>query len=346
MPKRRRRSPLKDYFFPHRGNRYKPSIFAASSVLAIVAAVLVLEGAYLGSTRYLFPNTGFLASVLPGVLADLTNQDRAAADAPPVAIDPLLSQAAQDKANDMAAKGYFSHVTPDGKQPWYWISLVGYQYTYAGENLAVNFTDSTAVEQAWMASPTHHANIVKPQYTKVGFGVAEGQYQGKDATFVVEFFATPPADEAAAGAASAKPGASLAATPKAETETRPAQTASAPASAPEVAAASAAPTTTAVLGAEVSPPQAPAALGFFGAIATSPEHTLIYMLSGLIALMAILLLIAVFVKLRIQYREVITGGLAVMLVALALLIFTKTTATQVVIPADTQSAAVYQALGA
>jgi hypothetical protein len=101
-----------------------------------------------------------------------------------------------------------------------------------------------------------------------------------------------------------------------------------------------------VLGAEVAPPQAPAALGFFGAIATSPEHTLIYVLSALIALMAVLLAIAVLVKLRIQYREVITGGLAVMLVALALLIFTKTTATQVVIPSDTQSAAVYQALGA
>ena len=59
------------------------------------------------------------------------------------------------KAQDMATLGYFAHVSPDGKTPWYWIEKVGYDYQYAGENLAINFSDSKDVTNAWMASPLH-----------------------------------------------------------------------------------------------------------------------------------------------------------------------------------------------
>ena len=103
----------------------------------------------------------------------------------------LLTQAAQDVASDMATKGYFAHISPSGITPWDWLAQVGYKYQYAGENLAVDFTDSSAVESAWMASPEHHANIVKPQYTQMGIGVANGMYQGKEATFIVSFFGSP-----------------------------------------------------------------------------------------------------------------------------------------------------------
>lgn len=344
MPKKRRRTPFKDFFLPHRGNRYKPSYFSAASVLTIVVAVLLLEGAYLASTRVLFPNTSFLASVLPSVLADLTNQDRASVDVPPVAIDPVLSEAAQDKANDMAAKGYFAHISPSGQLPWYWFNQVGYKYTYAGENLAVNFTDSDGVEQAWMASPTHHANIVKPQYTKVGFGVAQGQYEGKSATFVVEFFAAQPAG-AAEPRLSATPEGKAEATATAAPQIALAANVPVAASANAVVEGTSSASTTAVLGTEISPPAPTVSLGFLGSLATSPEHTLMYILAALIILTGVLLAIAIVVKVRIQYREVITGGLAVLLVALALLILTETTATKVIIPSGAQSASVFQALG-
>jgi hypothetical protein len=108
----------------------------------------------------------------------------------------------------MAASGYFSHTGPDGKTPWQWISASGYQYQYAGENLAVRFINSTDVINAWMESPTHRANIVKPVYTQIGVGVAEGMYQGQPATYVVQYFGTPKGSEAAGAAiASAKPAA-------------------------------------------------------------------------------------------------------------------------------------------
>lgn len=182
-----------DFFLPHERNNYRPYFFGAVSVAAISIAVLILELGFIAQIALVFPNTNFLASVLPGVLATLTNDARAAHNVQPLTPDPLLDKAAQLAANDMAAKGYFAHVSPDGKTPWYWLEQVGYQYSYAGENLAVNFSDSQDLQTAWMNSPTHFANIVKPEYTRIGFGTASGVYEGKDTTFVVEFFATPPA---------------------------------------------------------------------------------------------------------------------------------------------------------
>ena len=106
-------------------------------------------------------------------------------------LSSLLSAAAQKKANDMALDGYFAHVSPSGKTPWYWYTSVGYYYVRAGENLAMNFDTPKELEMAWMASPTHRAIVIRKPYTQVGIGIAHGTYLGKPATFIVEFFATP-----------------------------------------------------------------------------------------------------------------------------------------------------------
>lgn len=131
------------------------------------------------------------AAVVASQVIALTNDERQQNGVGQLAEDTLLDQAAQAKADDMAAKGYFSHVGPDGKQPWAWIAAAGYNYHWAGENLAVRFDDSQQLVSAWMASPTHRANIVKGQYTQIGIGVANGMYQGMPATFIVQFFGTP-----------------------------------------------------------------------------------------------------------------------------------------------------------
>src|SRR3989344_3394858 len=125
------------------------------------------------------------------ILIALANKDRAQNSAGALAEDPLLARAAQKKADDMAAKGYFSHKSPAGKTPWYWFSAVGYYYLSAGENVALNFDDAEALQRAWMNSPSHRANIIKNKYTRIGVGIARGYYQGRLATFIVEFFATP-----------------------------------------------------------------------------------------------------------------------------------------------------------
>ncbi len=75
-----------------------------------------------------------------------------------------------------------------------------------------------------------------------------------------------------------------------------------------------------VLGAETESPVAPL-LDFVTQVATSPNHVITYVLGGLAGLFLVLLLIAVFVHARVQYLEVIGGGLLIILVALSLLAF-------------------------
>ncbi|MFA6475855.1 MAG: CAP domain-containing protein [Candidatus Paceibacterota bacterium] len=134
---------------------------------------------------------GFTAAVLPAVLDQLTNENRQAEKLSALTVNPLLNKVAELKAQDMAEKGYFSHVSPEGKEPWYWFQKVGYQYENAGENLAIDFTESADVTKAWMNSPTHRANIVKGAYTEVGTGIANGSFEGKPTTFVAQVFGRP-----------------------------------------------------------------------------------------------------------------------------------------------------------
>jgi len=153
--------------------------------------VMIVELGFLAQVFIVFDKTKFLASVLPGVLTALTNEERKDINLPALIQNELLNKAAQMKAEDMASRGYFAHTSPDGKTPWYWLQQVGYSYAGAGENLAVNFFESNDVSEAWMNSPTHKANIIKPNYTEIGIGVANGVYEGRHTVFVAQFFGTP-----------------------------------------------------------------------------------------------------------------------------------------------------------
>lgn len=132
-----------------------------------------------------------VSTILPAVVVSETNDARAKEDLKPLARNDVLDTAAQMKANDMAAHSYFAHKSPDGITPWYWFKRAGYTYAYAGENLAVHFTDSTAVVDAWLKSPTHRANVMNGKYTEIGIGTAKGRYEGFDTVFVVQLFGTP-----------------------------------------------------------------------------------------------------------------------------------------------------------
>lgn len=327
---------FKDFFLPTRDNAYRPGIFSVRSVLAIVAILLFAQVGYFAVTTLVFHRTNFLAAVLPGVLTSLTNADRATTGLPQLSENALLAEAAQNKANDMAAKGYFSHVTPDGKTPWYWLDQAGYDYTYAGENLAVDFTDSKDVENAWMASPTHHANIVKPQYTQIGIAVAEGTYQGQPATFVVQFFGTP-AEALAKGPVVAKAAPAPAKTPVVAAAPASSTVAVAPVGEPESVLG----TTTVTGQSQPNAPEVENNPDFFAALLASPTHTMLYVIGGLLSLISLLLFLAIFVEIRIQYVGVIGGGALVLAVAAGMFFITQTHLDRVSLPADTTPASVY-----
>lgn len=175
---------------PHAENGYAPHLLREPAIIAIMVAVVLLFGAEFFYTGALL-NSNFFAEILPGVVVDLTNRDRISRDALPLAESPLLTAAAQKKADDMADKGYFAHVSPDGRTPWDWLGEAGYRFSYAGENLAVHFTDSGDVEAAWLNSPGHRANIFNKNFTEMGVAISHGTYQGVLTTFVVEMFGRP-----------------------------------------------------------------------------------------------------------------------------------------------------------
>jgi len=186
------RKTAKKLFIPHHGNDHKPHFLRNKSISVLLVIALVAEIGILTLFLPILPGKlDYLSAVLPGVLISATNDSRSDDSLNILKESSLLTEAAQLKANDMAEKGYFSHVTPDGKQPWHFVNLSGYDYEVAGENLAVNFVDSKDVHRAWMKSPTHKANILRKDFTEVGIATANGKYKGKDVIFVAQFFARP-----------------------------------------------------------------------------------------------------------------------------------------------------------
>lgn len=169
------------------------------SRIGIALFAVLIVGSFVVTAFYArtLIQSGQLAAVISSTLVDLANADRKQEELGTLTTNPLLTAAAQAKANDMAQKGYFAHHSPEGLTPWHWFELVGYSFTHAGENLAVNFSDSEDVERAWMNSPLHRANILNGTFTEIGIATAVGEYEGKKAVFVVQMFGTPRAAEAA-----------------------------------------------------------------------------------------------------------------------------------------------------
>lgn len=185
---------FKKYFIPHRGNSHRPAMLERHNIGHLVMALVFIELIFFILPTLWYPSlvrTLNLSAVLPGALSALTNEERREHNVTPLTENPLLVRAAELKAEDMAKKSYFAHTSPEGLTPWYWFTLVGYRYAYAGENLAVNFSDSADVTEAWMNSPGHRANIIKNNYKEIGTGVATGTYKGADAVFVAQLYGAP-----------------------------------------------------------------------------------------------------------------------------------------------------------
>ncbi len=182
---------LYNLFVPHEHNDFHPHLLQKVAMGGM--SFLVLLTFILANIQALvWPSVSWLVgAVLPAVIVAETNSERAQDHLDELTRSVTLDRAAQMKAEDMATNGYFDHYSPAGVSPWHWFDVAGYQYVYAGENLAVHFTDSSAVVDAWMHSPTHRANIMNGMYKEIGIGIAEGKYEGYKTIFVVQLFGTP-----------------------------------------------------------------------------------------------------------------------------------------------------------
>ena len=129
---------IKKLFIPHEGNNYRPHFWRRPFVALVALLIVSLFGVSFMAERVL-PRIDLIATVYPSILVDLVNQNRNSTGLRTLRQSPILAQAATMKARDMAEKGYFAHTSPDGKKPWYWFTQAGYNFIYAGENLAINF---------------------------------------------------------------------------------------------------------------------------------------------------------------------------------------------------------------
>lgn len=107
-------------------------------------------------------------------------------------LNPVLSEAAYNKAKDMLDNQYFAHVSPDGEGPSDVVDAVGYDYILVGENLAMGvFKDDGDLVEAWMNSPGHRANILHERFTEIGVGIVQGEYDGNRVWIAVQEFGLP-----------------------------------------------------------------------------------------------------------------------------------------------------------
>jgi hypothetical protein len=179
---------LRHLFLPHDTNNHRPKILHHKALSLIVIGFLALL--YLvPSFQSKYPSVlGVSSSITVEELLRLTNEMREEAGVSPLELDHALSNAASRKASYMFEKNFWAHVAPDGTTPWYFIRSAGYEYQYAGENLARGFSTSEDVVEAWMESPTHRANLLSPNYKDIGFAVDAGSLTGSETILVVQAF--------------------------------------------------------------------------------------------------------------------------------------------------------------
>ncbi len=114
----------------------------------------------------------------------LVNDARKDEGLPPLATHPALEKTAQAHAEDMAARGYFSHDDLEGRSSAERILAGGYEkptcncsWVYGtGENLAHGQEAAADAVRDWLASPGHRENILKPEFDDTGIGFFDGYW--------------------------------------------------------------------------------------------------------------------------------------------------------------------------
>lgn len=103
----------------------------------------------------------------------LVNAERSSRGIMALKMNSNLNYIATLKAQDMARKNYFSHISPTYGTPFTMMQHFGVKFTAAGENIAMGQRTSKEVMNAWMNSPGHRSNILSPSYNQMGIGVAK-----------------------------------------------------------------------------------------------------------------------------------------------------------------------------
>jgi hypothetical protein len=183
---------FRNLLVPTEENKREPSLLSFNAFIVLLVLGLVIISLPFGMSRYQMATLVSPLSFSAEDMIRLTNEARIKVGLNALKQNNLLTNAADAKAVDMVTKGYFAHVSPDNKTPFDFIHDAGYDYYAAGENLALDFVSADDVQNALMNSLSHRTNILNKLYTDIGTAVVSGTYQNHPATFVVEYFGTPP----------------------------------------------------------------------------------------------------------------------------------------------------------
>jgi len=182
-------SKIKNWFLPTTENNFQPGVLSDRSISIFILLFLLIKVVF-SFNLILVKQSSLFADISAQRVLALTNEVRQQYNLPIVQGDSLLDKAAQEKAQDMLENKYFDHFSPTGISPWYWIDKSGYDYYYAGENLAMNFLDSEEVINGWLNSPAHKENLLNKDYKDIGIAVLSGDFnnEGINRILVVQMF--------------------------------------------------------------------------------------------------------------------------------------------------------------
>jgi uncharacterized protein YkwD len=122
--------------------------------------------------------------------AALLARDRAALGLPALAIDPALSAVARAHSEDMRDRGFFGHLSPTTGLASDRLAAAGVRTTSHAENLAKNDTLAEA-QESLMHSVSHRASIVRPEFSRVGIGLARAREGDRQVWYLTQLFSTP-----------------------------------------------------------------------------------------------------------------------------------------------------------
>lgn len=106
----------------------------------------------------------------------------------PLELDPRLTTAAQAHADDMLARSYYNHVSPEGSTPRQRVHAAGFVADVVAENIAAGQTSPEDALGGWLHSTDHRRNLLDPRLTHIGIGMALGSYEHRYKILWVQSF--------------------------------------------------------------------------------------------------------------------------------------------------------------
>lgn len=154
--------------------------------LKAILLSLFFAGFLLNNTAYMSSSEGLVYDLL-----NATNNYRQSNGSSALKLSPTLSEAAENKLDNMIDEQYWAHNSKSGKTPWNFINDANYNYDKAGENLAKNYLQAEATVEAWVNSESHRQNMLDRDYTEVGFASRTALINGESTTLTVAMYAKP-----------------------------------------------------------------------------------------------------------------------------------------------------------